>query len=399
MNEHKSITGFLSAGISAKLKKSDKKVLGLIYSEHDCSAAAMFTRNTFRAAPIIISKEHLDKKPDAIRAIIVNSGNANACTGQQGIENARRMAEHTAKKLNLRSNQVLVASTGIIGLQLPMDKIFTGIDHVCEKKSAEGWSNFAKAIMTTDTQPKTASGSFSINDHTISILGIAKGAGMIHPNMATMIACIVTDAAITTDALQSALAASVERSFNSLSVDGDTSTNDTVFILANGAAGNKPIQPNSGESEIFTEQLTVVCRNLARQIALDGEGATKLIEVIVDGAVSDVDAKKIAEKIATSLLVKTALFGNDPNWGRIVCAIGNSGSAFDPNRVSVKIDEVFVFKNGIPAEFDAHNLSLHMSKKKEITITIILDEGRASARFWTCDISYDYVKINAHYHT
>ncbi|MCD6385800.1 bifunctional glutamate N-acetyltransferase/amino-acid acetyltransferase ArgJ [Candidatus Sumerlaeota bacterium] len=393
------IKGFQAGGVNAGIKQSGKKDLALIFSERECVAGGVFTQNKFVAAPIIVSREHLAIEPDSIRAIIINSGNANACTGEQGVMNAVKMSELVAEKFGFRSTQVLVASTGIIGEQLPMRKVVAGIEQVSTKISPDGWVDAAEAIMTTDTHPKWAFRSVRIPDGDISMLGIAKGAGMIHPQLATMLAFIVTDGAISGEALQSALKSAVEHSFNCLSVDGDTSTNDSVFVLANAVAGNRPIRLGTEEYNQFCSALMELCKELAEQIAGDGEGATKLVKIVVKGARSSQDANAIARKIGTSLLVKTALFGNDPNWGRLVCAIGNAEALFDPRGVSVKLGDTYVFSRGVPAEFNADELSARLQQSREITITVELTDGTAKAHFWTCDISYDYVKINAHYHT
>lgn len=393
------IKGFQASGISAGIKQSKKKDLALILSERECVAGGVFTQNKFVAAPIIVSREHLALEPDSIRAIIINSGNANACTGQQGVINARKMTEAVAEKFGFRPTQVLVASTGIIGEQLPIAEVLAGIQQVATQIRPDGWREAAEAIMTTDTRPKLAFRSVHLQDGEVSMLGIAKGAGMIYPQLATMLGFIITDAVITQEALQSALKTAVDHSFNCLSVDGDTSTNDCVFMLANGGAGNRTIYLGTEEYIKFCATLTELCEELAEQIAGDGEGATKLIKVIVKGARSTQDAKAIAEKIATSLLVKTAIFGNDPNWGRIVCAIGNANAEFNPLGVSVKIGNTCVFSSGAPAKFNTDELRNQLQKNKEVLITVELTDGTATAHFWTCDISYDYVKINAHYHT
>lgn len=396
------IKGFKASGVAAGIKASGKKDLALIYAEQDCSAAAVFTQNKFPAASVIISREHLEAEPESIRAIVVNSGNANACTGAEGIKNARLMAEQVAKSLNLRPSQVLVASTGVIGKPLPMDKVIAGINQAVPRLKGNGWLSAARAIMTTDTRPKLAQKIIPGPVQNISFLGMAKGAGMIHPRLATMLVFVITDAVVAHTALQSALQFAVDRSFHCLTIDGDTSTNDSVMLLARApsiAAPEELITENSENFLAFRDALVTVCVELARQIAADGEGATKLVEITVTGAHSYDDARAVASQIAHSLLVKTALFGNDPNWGRIVCAVGNTDADFDPQKVVVKIGDFIVFQHGIPCLKDMERLRDYLKQNKQIEIKVELGAGTNEIRFWTCDISTRYVKINAHYHT
>ncbi|MCX7765971.1 MAG: bifunctional glutamate N-acetyltransferase/amino-acid acetyltransferase ArgJ [Candidatus Sumerlaeia bacterium] len=404
MNKRELITikGFKASGVTAGIKASGKKDLALIYAEQDCSAAGVFTKNKFPAAPIVVSREHLRAEPESIRAIVINSGNANACTGEEGINNARMMAEQTAKNLKLRTSQVLVASTGVIGRPLPMDKVIGGINQAISRLKVNGWLSAARAIMTTDTRPKLAQKIISGPVQDISFLGMAKGAGMIHPRLATMLAFIITDAVVTHTALQKALQFAVDRSFHCLTIDGDTSTNDSVILLARAPAGAEPgelISENSENFLAFRDALLTVCVDLVRQIAADGEGATKLVEITVTGASSYEDARAVAKQIAQSLLVKTALFGNDPNWGRIVCAVGNTDALFDPQKVIVKIGDYIVFKHGVPHLMDVGLLRDYLKQNQRIEITVELGAGTDEIHFWTCDLSTSYVKINAHYHT
>lgn len=396
------IKGFKASGVAAGIKASGKNDLALIYADQHCSAAAVFTKNKFPAASIIVSREHLQAEPESIRAIVVNSGNANACTGAEGIKNARLMAEQLAKNLNLRPSQVLIASTGVIGRPLPMDKVIAGINQAVPKLKGNGWLSAARAIMTTDTRPKLAQKIIPGPVQNISFLGMAKGAGMIHPRLATMLVFIITDAVVAHTALQSALQFAVDRSFHCLTIDGDTSTNDSVMLLARApstAAPEELITENSEKFLAFRDALVTVCVDLARQIAADGEGATKLVEIIVSGAHSYEDARAVASHIAHSLLVKTALFGNDPNWGRIVCAVGNTDALFDPQKVVVKIGVYTVFQHGVPCLKDMGLLTDYLKQNQQIEIKVELGAGTNEIRFWTCDISTRYVKINAHYHT
>jgi glutamate N-acetyltransferase/amino-acid N-acetyltransferase len=393
------IQGFQAAGIAAGIKQSGNKDLALIFSDSECSAAAVFTQNTFAAAPVIVSKEHLAADPETIKAIIINSGNANACTGDEGLTNARTMTESIAIQFSIRPTQVLVASTGIIGNQLPVTAVTNSINQIASDLDPDGWLDAAEAIMTTDTEPKFASRVVKTPDSDFSLIGIAKGAGMIHPRMATLLGCVVTDAAITHEALGDALKFAVDGSFNRLTVDGDTSTNDTIFLLANGLAENPLITHETETFPTFKQELLILCQNLVQQLAADGEGATKMVEIIVKGAQSNSEASVIAEKVATSLLVKTAIFGNDPNWGRIVCAVGNSGISLDPSNITVTIGQYTVFRDGTPISFDSERLSKYLKEIKEVPILINIGTGSGKACFWTCDITYDYVKINADYHT
>ncbi len=388
--------GFRAAGVSCGIKKRGRKDIALLVSDVPCIAAGFFTQNKFAAAPVEICRNHLEKARP--RAIVVNSGCANACTGKKGIKDAREMAHLAAEAVGCRTTEVLVASTGVIGEYLPMDKIARGIKKAAMALKTPGWDDAAEAIMTTDTVPKIASLDLEIPGGSITFLGIAKGSGMIHPQLATMLAFIVTDADISTGAFKRAARRAVAHSFNCVTVDGDTSTNDTVIFLANGMAKNKRITTRTKDYEIFKTALVECCQQLARAIARDGEGATKLVEVCVTGARSEKDAKKVANAVATSNLVKTAIFGRDANWGRIVCAIGNSGAAFDPQKVTVQIGSEVIFALGAPqlkSEKEVNRILVH----PEIPIHINLNNGNKNATMWTCDLTYDYVEINANYRT
>lgn len=390
--------GFTAAGVHAGIKKNGKEDVGIIYSTVPAAAAALFTTNKMAAAPVIVSRQAIER--GQVRAIVVNSGCANACTGEQGLADARTMAHETAKALHLDDCEVLVASTGVIGVNLPMAEIRSGISQTAQALAKTGYEQMQAAIMTTDTFPKSTAYEFTLDGKTCKIAGIAKGAGMIHPNMATMLAFITTDAAIEPALLQQALKEAVELSFNMISVDGDTSTNDTVAVLANGQAGNAPVaDAGSPAYRAFYTALKTVCTDLAQLIVRDGEGATKFLEINVTGAVSFADAKLAAMAIAKSPLVKTAFFGQDPNWGRILCAVGYSGAASKPDKTSLTIGGLTIVVNGQGAAgFDTGRLKEVMAAK-DIAITVELGMGDAAATVWTCDFSYDYVKINGEYTT
>lgn len=391
--------GFLAAGVACGIKATRSKDLALIVSELPSVAAATFTTNKVKASHILVSRENLKPQKAMVRAIVANSGNANCCTGQQGIEDARRMCEVVGLTLQIQPHQVLVASTGVIGVRLPMDKIEQGIKEVASKLSLNGGLEAAEAIMTTDTVPKFGAVMLEINGKIVHIGGIAKGAGMIAPNMATMLSFIATDACIGRKALQSALRYAVERTFNSITVDGDTSTNDTVFALANWMAGGEEIVEGKPAFEQFREGLIALCQHLAKAIARDGEGATKLIEVRVTGAMSESEAKRVAMTVANSPLVKTALFGNDPNWGRIAAAVGRAPARVKQEVLTIHIGEFECFHNGEPIAFDKAAAHQWLKQNSDITVHIDLGIGSASWTVLTCDFSVDYVKFNAEYMT
>ena len=387
--------GFKAAGMAANIKKDGNKDLGLILSETDASAAAVFTRNLIKAAPVILDEERIRK--GRCRAIIVNSGNANCCTGINGMNDALEMAKVTASELGISEELVLVASTGVIGEQFPIEKITAAVPEIKNSLSSNGFTDFAQSIMTTDTYPKIVSQKGEIDGKVYTVTGIAKGSGMICPDMATMLAFICTDAEIAPDMLKDILVTSTDRSFNRITIDGDTSTNDTVIIMANGCSG--AVIKNDSQKEIFQNMLDNTMLNLAKMIVKDGEGATKLVEIIVKGASSNKDARIVADTVANSSLVKTALFGEDANWGRIIAAAGRSKAPVKPDQIDIFFDDIMMVKNstgcGSKAEFDATDIL----KNPEFSITLNLNMGTGYASVFTCDFSIDYVKINADYRT
>jgi len=386
--------GFTAAGLRAGIKTNGADDLALLASGTDCTAAGAFTTNAIRASSVDWCEKLLPS--DRIRAIAVNSGCANACTGPQGEKDTERMAELAGISLRVPAEAVLVASTGMIGKFLPMDSIAEGLRRIVPVMSSIGGSLFAGAIMTTDTVKKEAAVRVKLLSGNIVIGGCAKGSGMICPNMATMLAFITTDARIAAGRLNTMVKRAVDRTFNNLTVDGDTSTNDMVLVLANGASGLSI--GSEHETQAFEEGLYTVCSDLCKKIAADGEGATKRVEVTVRGAASEAGAKKAARAVANSNLTKCALFGNDPNWGRIACAIGYSGTAFSREKMTIALCGVTVFKNLQPVTFDEKKVSKLLSGKV-VEIDINLGCGEKSAVAYTCDFSYDYVKINAEYHT
>lgn len=385
--------GFKSAGIHCGIKKS-KKDLALIYSELPATAAGVFTTNKVLAAPVLVCKEFLNSS-NSFHAIIVNSGNANACTGKLGLENAYKMADETAQRLKIKSNQVFVSSTGVIGEQLPMDKIIKGINHIVESIEDGNDLATAQAIMTTDTFPKLFNKTFLIDGKEVSIGGIAKGSGMIHPNMATMLAFITTDAKIDKETLQKLLKKITDLTFNKIVVDGDTSTNDMVLMLANGAS-NVEIIEETENYKIFEKNLYELLKKLSIDIVKDGEGATKLVEINVEGALSDADADKAARQVALSPLVKTAIHGEDANWGRIIAAVGYSGIEFNPDLFELEINEVPILKQNYEVTLP-NELANQTLKSSEVKIRINLNAGNGKSTIWTCDFSEEYVKINGSY--
>ena len=401
--------GFLAAGVHCGIKESGKLDLGLIVCPKGATAAAVFTTNKIVSAAVDVSKKHV--KSRKIYAVVVNSGNANACTGQKGINDAITMCALTASlvarcpSLGSRatghgSRNVVVASTGIIGHQLPMEKIKAGIAKAAAKlsDSAQAGLDFTKAIMTTDTRPKQAVRRLEISGVKIMIAGTTKGAGMIAPNMATTLCFITTDAVITKPLLAKTLKYAIGNSFNKLTVDGHQSTNDTAIILASGLAGNRPIVSQCPRYKKFAGALADLCDDLARQMALDAEGATRMFKVVVKGASTKADAAKAARAIADFPLVKCAVHGGDPNWGRIICAAGSAGVKLNANKLSCKLDAITVFRNGAAAKFDRESAS-KVVLQTEHTITVDLGAGSASDFCYGCDLSAEYVDINAHYHT
>ena len=392
------VSGVRAAGVHAGIKKAaGAKDVALIVTDAPATAAGVFTKNSVTAAPVWVCREHLTD--GQAQAVIVNSGNANACTGEVGMANAQRMAAATAEQLGIDADLVLVSSTGVIGQQLPMDKIENGIQTAASALSTEGGSDAAEAIMTTDTHPKSVAVEIEIDGTPVRIGGIAKGAGMIAPNMATMLSYLTTDAEINAETLQAALNRVVDDTYNLLTVDTDSSTNDTVLILATGRAGNAEIVTADGENyEAFCEGLLFVCTELVKMLARDGEGATKLVEVVVKHAKNRDDAEKAARAVAESPLVKTAVFANDANWGRIMMAVGKSGAAFDPYQVDVWLADYQLVKDGMDAGYNEDEATA-LFAQDPVRITIDLRAGDAAVTMWTCDYSYDYIRINADYRT
>jgi glutamate N-acetyltransferase/amino-acid N-acetyltransferase len=388
--------GFRAAGVKAAIKKWDKEDLGLILSDSPCSAAGAFTTNAVRAACVEWSQKLLPASD--VRAIVCNSGNANACTGTQGVQDTRDTAKSVAKACGLKANQVLVASTGVIGRFMPMETILASVTPLADSLGASvaSGTKFATAIMTTDTRLKEIALKLSLSGGSVTVGGCAKGSGMIHPNMATMLAFITTDAAVEQDILDGLVKQTADRTFNNLSVDGDTSTNDSLMVLANGASGVG--LTNAADVALFEQGLFEVCNTLCAMIAADGEGATKRIEILVSGGKSEADAKLAAKAIANSNLVKTAIFGNDPNWGRILCAIGYSGARFSNKNIEVCIGGIPVCRALRPVDFPAKKMDTTL-RKKVVTIEVNLGQGTATAIAQTCDLTYDYIKINADYTT
>lgn len=395
------VQGFKVAGVHCGLKDNGALDFALIVSDRPCAATAVFTTNKVKAAPVLYDMEALKLNNDHIRAIAVNTRCANACTGEQGIANAGQMAKLTAESLGIGADEVFVMSTGVIGTQLPMDKIGQGV-RAASDSLGDDWNAAAHGIMTTDTRPKMASVTVTtVGGKTYTVAGIAKGAGMIAPNMATMLGFIVTDAAV--DPLQAAdmLFASADTTFNRIVVDGDTSTNDTVFFLANGASG---VTISAAEREQFILALSDICRKLAQDIVRDGEGATKFITLHVTGAPDDVAARQIANAIGTSPLVKTAFYGGDANWGRIIAAAGRSGIDLDPQKMRLWFaaddlsDKLLLFSNGMPTSYDEAEAT-ELVKASEVVATLDCGVGEGVATIWTCDLSHDYVSINGHYRT
>ncbi len=393
--------GFTASGVHVGIRKNkDKKDLALVLSEKPCSAAAVYTTNQVKGQPLIVTSEHLaDGKA---QAIIVNSGNANTCTGEQGVAAARRMAALVAEKLPVKASDVVVASTGVIGQQLDVSVIEAGMDQLVAGLSKTGNIDAREAIMTTDTVKKEVTIQIEVGDTPVIIGAMAKGSGMIHPNMATMLGFITTDCAISSAMLQKALSAVVGKTFNRVSVDGDTSTNDMVVILANGMAGNAMIDAEGPEYRDFYEGLAWLSTQLARMIARDGEGATKLIECTVESASDEEKAEQLAKGVICSSLVKTAIFGADANWGRILCALGYTRKDFDPNKVDVAFESasgyIEVCKAGVPLPFNEEKAKKILSYQ-EVTIYVSLNEGDAQATCWGCDLTYEYVRINGDYRT
>ena len=387
------VKGFRAAGIAAGLKKKGKKDLGLLFSQVPANVAGIFTRNRVKASPVLLDMERI--KSGVSQAVIVNSGNANCCTGDKGMQDARTMTRLAASELGISEDLVLVASTGVIGEPLPINKIETAVPDLVKSLKPEGISDLARAIMTTDTVPKKASREGQLEGKTFTVTGVAKGAGMTRPDMATMLCFVCTDVEAESEVLKETLAKAADRSFNRITIDGDTSTNDTVLVLANGLSG--AVIQNSAHKKIFQKVLDEIFLDLAKRLVRDGEGVTKLVEVIVRGAALDTDARKIADAIAHSPLVKTAFFGEDANWGRILAAAGRADAAIDPDKIDVYFDDVQMVKAGMGCGKIIEAEATEVLKKPEFTLVVDLNMGHESYSMYTCDFSVDYVKINADY--
>lgn len=393
--------GFMTASAAAGIKYADREDMALIYSETPCRAAGVFTKNIVQAAPVKWDKE-IVAESKAVRAVVVNAGIANACTGEEGLSYCRQTAKKAAEVLHISENEVLVASTGVIGQQLPMERIARGIEMMELKLEAskEAGNRAAKAIMTTDTHEKETAVTFEAGGRQITIGGMCKGSGMIHPNMCTMLSFLTTDLAISGELLQEALREDVEDTYNMVSVDGDTSTNDTVLLLANGAAGNPEITEKNADYEAFKKALNTVNQTLAKQMAGDGEGATALFEVKVTGAESKEAAKCLSKAVITSNLTKAAIYGHDANWGRILCAMGYSGAKFDPQKVDLFFEsaagKMQIIRDGVALDYSEETAAKILSEP-EVTAIADVKMGEYEATAWGCDLTYDYVKINADY--
>ena len=397
-NDSRGVTaplGFRAAGLHCGIKKAGVLDLALVVSDRSGPIGGVFTTNRVVAAPVALDRLHL--RHGVGRAILINSGNANACTGRPGMAAAQRTAAVVARTLGIPIHEVFIGSTGVIGRPLPIDRIIKAVPALVERVSSLGGLSAARAILTTDLKPKAIARRARINGRTVIIGGMAKGSGMIHPAMATMLGYLTTDAAITRTALQRALTQAVDDSFNCISVDGDTSTNDTVLCLANGLAGNRPITEGTSAFRQFVRLLTEVCQPLALAICRDGEGVTKVVRIEVEGAGTTLQARQVANTIGTSNLVKTALFGEDANWGRVMAAIGRAGVTMDPAKINVSFGGVPMVRNGVGLGPAAERRIAKVFQRKEFTIQVKLGQGRHRSHLWTTDLSYDYVRINASY--
>lgn len=384
--------GYRAAGIQTGVKESGAKDLALVYSTRPANAAAVYTTNKVQGAPIAIDREHLDD--GRARAVILNSGNANVCNGDVGLDHARRMCALTASELGLQTEEVLVCSTGLIGVPLPIAKIEAGIPRIVAALSEEGGATAAEAIMTTDTVPKSCAVEVELESGRAVVGAMAKGAAMIAPNMATMLAVVTTDAAVPSGPLQELLSQAIQRTFNCITVDGDMSTSDTVILMANGDGS----ELGEGDCARLYEGIEYACRQMAQAIARDAEGSSKLITIAVHGAATEAEARQVGIAVANSSLVKTAAFGNDPNWGRILCAMGYAGVEFDPETARVSLCGTDIYGNGAGLDFDEDKLSAAM-QEEEMAIDIDLAMGEAAAEIFTCDLTYEYVRLNAEYTT
>lgn len=389
--------GFRAGGVYSGIKKVEQPDLGAIVCDVPADAAGVFTTNVVQAAPLGVTKAAL-KKEGKLQAMIANSGNANACTGEQGERDARSMQATFAQALGVPEHYVGVTSTGVIGVPLPMEKVTRGLGDLQGKLSADGGTAFSQAILTTDLVQKTICVSVTVDGRQVTIAGAAKGSGMIHPNMATMLGFITTDASLQAGCLQSLLSGVTDVTFNMITVDGDTSTNDMVVAMASGLAGNVPLGPNHPDWEAYAQAFRYVSETLAKAIARDGEGATKLIEVNVVGASTDYDARAIAKTIVGSNLVKSAVYGSDANWGRIIAAAGRAGVPMNPNTVDIRLGDIPVLNQSSPLAFDEPAAKAYLDGN-EVMIHVNLHSGTGKATAWGCDLTYDYVKINASYRT
>ena len=389
--------GFKAAAYSSGIKKSGKLDLALICADKPVECAGVFTTNKVAAAPVRITESRM--RQGLCQAILVNSGNANACTGNQGLQDARRCGDLVAETLDIAPELVAVSSTGVIGVPLPMHCFEEHVPSLCRMLSHDQFDGVAKAIMTTDAFPKMCGRTINIDGQEVRLLGLAKGAGMIHPDMATMLAFVVTDAVLADGLLDAALRQSVNASFNRITVDRDTSTNDMVLLLASGDAENQEISEGSAALGQFCAALNEIMLELAKMIVRDGEGATKLVRIQINGAASDADALAAARSVATSQLVKTAFFGEDANWGRIIAAVGYSGADVDPDKVNISFDDVAMVSNGLGLDSAQEARASEVLKKPEFTVTVELALGEGSAYYYTSDLTYDYIKINADYRT
>jgi glutamate N-acetyltransferase / amino-acid N-acetyltransferase len=385
--------GFVATGVACGVRSTGVRDLGLLFSEVPCETAAVFTRNAVKGAPLVVTREAVER--GGVRAVVANSGIANAATGQRGIEDARAMQELAAEALGIGAGEVAVASTGVIGVRLPMDMISVGIRAAAGELGGTG---FAEAIMTTDTREKEAVARVEVGGKTVTVGGTAKGSGMIHPNMGTMLAFLTTDAAVEKKCLGETLRRVTDRTYNRVTVDGDTSPSDVALLMANGAARNTRITLDSPDYPVFAEAVEGVARELAKEIARDGEGATRLVEVVVEGAASEERASALAKSVVGSNLVKAAVFGEDANWGRVITAMGYSGVEFDPEEVDLWFGPIKVFSDGEPVAHEEAEANATLARG-EVRITARLDEGEASATAWGCDLSYEYVRINGSYRT
>ncbi len=393
------VPGFTVGAVASQMRYRDRLDLALILAEDEAVASGVFTRNRFCAAPVLLCKEHLQR--GVSRGILVNAGYANACTGEEGLARAKRMASMAGRRLRVPEESILVASTGIIGPQINLEPVEAALPELIQRLSPEGWEDVSRAIMTTDTVPKLASAVVDVAGRKVTVGGVAKGAGMIAPDMATLLVFVCTDVLITREVLDHWVRVAAEHSFNAITVDGDTSTNDTLLVLAGGSAGNPVLcDIESRESLAFGQGLQAVLLELARKVVLDGEGATKFIEIHVSSAEDRESARKVAMTIANSPLVKTAFFGEDANWGRIVAATGRAGVELDPARVTLHFDDVCVFRAGVPLlSPEVEENASRVFRQSTIRVQLDLGQGDADYTAFTCDLSYDYVKINASYRT